>query len=443
MLKTNKKQIKTTTKQKILLILFGIFLALVVLELSLRIGGFVVSSYQRSGNEITDDLGNTYRILCLGESTTANIYGDDNSWPAQLEIILNNKSSGIKFKVFNEGVSGTNTAFILSRLENNLDKYDPDTVITMMGINDIGLIFKYKKNIMVKISLFFRDLRIYKLSRLLLAAWKNKTNDAAQNINIIKEYEMFKSEDKEKAMQYLLLGKKYRETGSFEEAEDMFKKFIEVNTDNDKVYAELGWLYKNDKNLEEAEYIFKKTLEINPDNNDAYIGLGEIYKDNNNLEEAEYMFKKAIEINPNKEGAYIGLGQVYYKQGISSKEIESFLKENGFSFRITANNSFLDTTKYHYHQLYNELSKRGVKYIAMVYPTVSVNEFKNIIFNENEDVIFVSNEENFKEALETGKYEDYFVDKFAGNFGHCTLKGNKLIAENVAEVILKELNTED
>jgi len=350
-----------------------------------------------------------YKILCLGESTTANIYGDNNSWPSQLEIILNNRSSGTKFKILNGGVSGTNTAFILSRLENNLDKYNSDMVITMMGINDVGLIFKYKKTSIVKISLFFRDLRVYKLSKLLLTAWKNKINSAAQDINTIKEHEMFRLEDKEKAIQYLLLGKKYRETGSFEEAEDMFKKFIEINSNNDKVYAELGWLYKNDKKLEEAED----------------------------------MFKKAIELDPNSDGACRGLGQVYYKQGVPSEKIEKFLKENELSFRITANNSFFDTTKYHYHMLYNELNKRKIKYIAMVYPTISVNEFKNIIFNENEDVTCVSNEENFKKALKTGKYEDYFVDKFGGDFGHCTLKGNKLIAENVADVILKELNIKE
>ena len=73
----------------------------------------------------------------------------------------------------------------------------------------------------------------------------------------------------------------------------------------------------------------------------------------------------------------------------------------------------------------------------MQYPTMDVEEIKQM-FNGDEDIIFVSNEENFKEALEKGKYEDYFVDNFGGTFGHATSKGNRLIAENVANVILNK-----
>ncbi len=74
----------------------------------------------------------------------------------------------------------------------------------------------------------------------------------------------------------------------------------------------------------------------------------------------------------------------------------------------------------------------------MQYPILDINELKKM-FEGNNNIIFVSNEENFKKALETGKYDDYFIDSFAGDFGHCTPKGNKLIAENVADAILKEL----
>ena len=35
---------------------------------------------------------------------------------------------------------------------------------------------------------------------------------------------------------------------------------------------------------------------------------------------------------------------------------------------------------------------------------------------------------------------DIFVDMFGGSFGHCTELGNTIIAENVAETILKLYN---
>jgi hypothetical protein len=53
-------------------------------------------------------------------------------------------------------------------------------------------------------------------------------------------------------------------------------------------------------------------------------------------------------------------------------------------------------------------------------------------------IIFVYNERVFKEALMRGRYEDYFADRFAGDFGHGTPKGNRLLAENIANTILKE-----
>ncbi|PIZ53741.1 hypothetical protein COY26_01015 [Candidatus Woesearchaeota archaeon CG_4_10_14_0_2_um_filter_33_10] len=64
MQKTNKKQLKTTTKQKIGLILFGILLVFVIFKLDLRIGWFVFSSYQRSMNKEGSDA--DYKILFLG-----------------------------------------------------------------------------------------------------------------------------------------------------------------------------------------------------------------------------------------------------------------------------------------------------------------------------------------------------------------------------------------
>ena len=62
------------------------------------------------------------------------------------------------------------------------------------------------------------------------------------------------------------------------------------------------------------------------------------------------------------------------------------------------------------------------------------------IFNEKKDLIFVDNERLFKEAVEKEDYNEYFNDIFAGDFGHCTPKGNRLLAENIANEILKEMS---
>ena len=54
-------------------------------------------------------------------------------------------------------------------------------------------------------------------------------------------------------------------------------------------------------------------------------------------------------------------------------------------------------------------------------------------------MFFVDNEQIFKDALQRGRYEDYFTDMFAGDFGHATKLGNHLLAENVAKVIMEKI----
>jgi hypothetical protein len=49
----------------------------------------------------------------------------------------------------------------------------------------------------------------------------------------------------------------------------------------------------------------------------------------------------------------------------------------------------------------------------------------------------VDNKKVFKEAVNKSNYGDYFIDILGGNAGHCTNKGNKLLAENIARVILE------
>jgi hypothetical protein len=55
------------------------------------------------------------------------------------------------------------------------------------------------------------------------------------------------------------------------------------------------------------------------------------------------------------------------------------------------------------------------------------------------EIIFVDNKKVFKDAVKKDGYNTYFVDMFGGDFGHCTVKGNRLLAENIANTILKEV----
>jgi len=51
-------------------------------------------------------------------------------------------------------------------------------------------------------------------------------------------------------------------------------------------------------------------------------------------------------------------------------------------------------------------------------------------------VTYVDNQDLFLDAVEKEGYRAYFIDRFAGDFGHCTEKGNRLLARNIAYAIL-------
>ena len=74
----------------------------------------------------------------------------------------------------------------------------------------------------------------------------------------------------------------------------------------------------------------------------------------------------------------------------------------------------------------------------MGYPRIPISHLKNIFKNYDlrEKIIFIHNQTNFEKELKNTSYYDLFNESFAGIFGHCTDKGNELIAINIGKSIL-------
>ena len=121
-------------KENFLLILASLLVAILVIEGGMRLFGWGYLYLQKQQNRI--DLANSQDIviLAIGESTTA--FGGTDSWPIQLERLLNSFQDERKFHVINQGVPATNTNKILQRLPDYLNKYKPNFVLAMVGAND-------------------------------------------------------------------------------------------------------------------------------------------------------------------------------------------------------------------------------------------------------------------------------------------------------------------
>lgn len=428
-----------------------------------------------------------YHIICLGESTSA-------GYPAHLEGMLNHKNTGIKFSVINRSLSGITTSMMLLQLEDNLNRYKPDMVITMMGIND-GENYVLRQDASApQATLFFKSFRTYKLAKLLWAHIVNKAreigihksrnkevrhtflsksiveskqepayqnnaeetehalNKTVESNNINEFYielgriykfqgkfpqseEMFRKIielNPRNSFGYIELGIYYMERNELNQAEEMLKKAVEVNPKNDQAYVELGWCYRSQGKFIQAEEMFKKAVELNPKNKRAYPELGRIYVDQNKLSLAEEVLKKAIEINPHNYGAYRSLAVVYERMGRHDLAQEYFSKSNQLIL-----GSYKPIAQQNYRGFKEILDKRKIRLVCVQYPMRPIESLKRI-FEGEEGTIFVDNEKVFKQAVEREGYKAYFTDMFGGDFGHCTDKGNRLLAENIANVILKE-----
>ncbi len=395
---------KTTFFQKIGLVFLGVALTFALLEAGLRLGGFAWTSLQEHRNQAAIQRKGTYRIMCLGESTTAMQY------PPYLEEILNERSVGVKFSVIDKGFVGTKTDTIVALLESNLDQYRPDMVITMMGINDDGTHIPYKSEPGTGPARFWRTSRTYKLFKLLEAHLKNKLFNAGQRSRVDAQISTKKPEpdtldefgkdcrdprrarelenlcqtmianDPHNAQVYILQGSCFREQGKFKQAEASYAKAIELDPDNKVVYLELGTAYRKQNRFEEAEQIYQKAVEIDPRDDDAFLQLAHSYKKHGKTSEAIEALKKAIELNPHNGKAYFELGNFYRKKGNFRETEKAYQK----AIALNPNNA----------EAYFEL--------GYVY-----RELRN----------FTDAEEAYKKAIELEPYNDVFYYELGDGYG--------------------------
>ena len=444
----------------------GLLAGLLAAELVMRTAEFAYLSSQRYRNNKALVQKDACLILCLGESTTA--LGGEKSYPAQLEDILNSRKSEMKFSVINRGMPGTNTEHILENLENNLKKFRPDIVITMMGINDSSRLHRpYKRNFFI----FFTRSKTYKLILHIRLHLKSKLesrkfpsdssaskrlradpNDHPRKTHLpdgpalAEKY--FHSGEYENCVSVLeknlknepgnieslhMLAKCHFELGNREAGLNSYGAIIKLNPDLSDGYLWLGTHYYFEKNYQKAEELWLKALALDPDNPDICYCLGLVYLDSSSYDKAEKMMRRAVHLNPDDDFHCSSLAALFEEQK-KMRRAEAFYRM-AEKMRFSRYNPI---TKKNYLKLADILAAEKIRLVCVQYPRRSITPLKKML-SSRKDIIFVDNENLFKEAARKEGYGEYFSDRFAGDFGHCTDKGNRLLANNIAETILKNV----
>ena len=513
--------------QKGVLVLFGIFLSGVLMELMLRAGGWVVLSMQEARNRFSLRRQGAYRVLCLGESTTANQY------PRFLEASLNRQPGlGVAFSVIDKGVPGTSTSWIVQQLEVYLDQYHPDVVVTMMGVNDQ---LRFSSSPAPRLPRALRGLtglRMYKVAcwvwSALEATGKGARPSRASEADVVRsnvtsamdaplvflnagwhaisqdrfaeaqqDFEAALALNPRNDAALTGLGRAALKQAQFAEAQQDFEAALALNPRNDATFIGLGWLALYRGRFEEAQDLFYTALELNPRNDTAFTCLGELATHQGRFREADDLFRAALALNPRNDRAFLYLGRAISKQGrfqeavdffrtalvlnahntVARKELATMYFFTGWlvaaarvlteapehetnyfllarisdemgdgrlgqAYQRKANDLGLDQYPFHtrrdYLQLTRMLDQRRIMYVCVQYPMRSVEPLKELLAGAGK-IFFVENGTSFRHAVAQEGYQAYFKDAFGGDFGHCTEKGNRLLAQNIARVILSEV----
>ena len=207
---------------------------------------------------------------------------------------------------------------------------------------------------------------------------------------------------------------------------------LRINPKNDGAYVSLAsWAYLRGE-LDAALAMLRRAIEINPGNDLAHIGLGLCYKGRGDMLGAKRIFEEAVARNPIYRSAWQALAECCRDLG------DTAAAERHFRKAAALNSLCFPETRRNYLFLREAVRTRGKRLVCVQYPTRSAEPLRQLFAGDRE-VVIVDNEASFREAVAREGYGAYFNDSFAGDFGHCTDKGNGLLAGAVADAIVSAL----
>ena len=426
-------------------IVFRIILFFVFIEMFLRVGGWTSLVLQDKRNQSNLKGVDTYRIICIGDSNTA--LGGEHSFPRQLDVILNKLDKNRKYEVINKGLPAASSVEILENVQKWVNEYNPNMVVSMMGANDRNDLVKDKRSA----SLLY-NLKVSRLVEGVLLKLLNFKSDKGINQLLLdreisskpveKEDKNIKIERESVDPEYVKLlfyGLKLIEAKEYAKAKLIFKYLVSQDTDIvfiDRAYKELGTCLKAQGKIEELISVFKYLFERYEYSVFATDEIRELCKNRESITFIERLLLTLLEAKPDSEHFNGLLGACYAEWGDDAKS-EKYISK----VRRLRNNSVNISLKKNYLKLADILKKNNIKGVFVQYPMRTIESLEIMLqgLNDSYDFVLVENKDNFKEALKPDKYKEYFTDRNYNDLGHCTPKGNYILAENTAKVILKRL----
>jgi lysophospholipase L1-like esterase len=378
-----------------------------------------------------------------------------DSYPGQLERILNERGDGLRFSVANAGVPATDTTRILQALPGYLEKHDPHIVVSMMGTND-GL---EREEYPVA-----GGLRILKLARLLWHRLRGSGADGSLSAELERVARGEAPIDTVRERPPDVLGEPQRELDEINrmtkiDAEravrlatelaarhpdplrTLAKRIAEVQLrmrrgeiSAPRARTRIRHLLARHRFWTERQLVARHGTEAGEATVRALVwrmaAAGKL--DDADALARRYLAGAApVDRGRNHAATYGQLALLEWSRGnrVGAEHYHDLARAWHERFHNP-------TTKRSYQELRRLLRARGIRLVAVQYPMRPLSGLQSLLENDP-DAVYVDNEEAFVRALRTIPFNRLFADLFAGDFGHLTPEGNRLIAENVAAAILR------
>lgn len=424
------------------LLLAGITLALFLAEFTLYLSGRIYHAYRiKNKLDISKDK-KAVKILCLGDSFTFGMGADKGySYPEQLEIILNEHQGG-EFIVYNGGFPGNTSCKLLNRFEEDIQKYNPDVVVVLIGANDSVQMNENKYFLFTNdglndysewLNYYFSHFRVYKLIKrtydVLVAAniWKNRLAAKYKIINRCrnsklkkKQFLIVEEEKKTEFERHIGLGRQYWNAydRKNELAIDEYKSAIVIMPNNAEGYRELARVYIGLDKPELAINELEKAQKVAPCDGDTYYMLRDAYYRSGKIRLAEEALEKYLYLNPAAIPEYLTFLQYGLPQLNDHKTFDKLLHFN-------------------LKQIVTYAKDSGIKIFLQNYPYLE--DFPCIArkIALEYKLPFVDNGKLFDKLKHQKDYEysEYFLKD-----NHCTNKGYLVMARNVYNVLKDEMH---
>ena len=385
------------TAEKAAAFLAGAVLLATGLELALRIsGGFYAARLPGPAAETA------YTVLCVGDSFTFGAGAPEgSSYPVQLEAVLKERFPGRPVRVVNFGEVAQNTAQLLERLPQALDETRPDAVVLLSGMANFWNYWGYRDGTGGPRRRLLDRLRVARLARLLwreasrlLAERSVRSRQARQQkCNILPEH--------------ITCVARMKNFGDADGAIAACRTAVEKCPRDVDALLNVGFAYLNSHRPDEALSWLKRAVKAAPANPMAYIGISNAL--GSNRTEAERWMRLGAERTGGATGALFS----------GKYDVAGWIKlDLGAAIDLA--------------------EARGARVLLQNYPGAEREE-TTVVSNMLKETAaaralpFVDQAGVFSRLLAKAPRDEYFAYKDP----HCSAKGYRVMAEQVASALEK------